>query len=60
MFFVCFNLLLGWEGNNSRSSESPLILSLAEVWGIWGREAESRSPTDFNPCFLKHHLIRPS
>ena len=26
VFFVCFNLLLGWEGNSSRSSESPLIL----------------------------------
>lgn len=36
VFFVCFNLLLGWEGNSSRSSESPLILSLAEVWGDMG------------------------
>lgn len=36
MFFICFNLLLGWEGNSSRPSEGPLILSLAEVWGDTG------------------------
>ena len=36
VFFICFNLLLGWEGNSSRSSEDPLILSLAEMWGDTG------------------------